>query len=91
MLLTQLDAMRKRLKRRNLLLDEVRKSYLRDVVVVNERLKELEATNPAKKREFDAISLDLRPTRFGPRIHRKAPCPPRERERERERETDACF
>jgi len=55
-LLEMLDSMRKRLKRRNVLLDEVRKAYLKDVVVVRDLL--------TRREEGDkmASSLNLRPT-----------------------------
>lgn len=53
-LLEMLGGMRKRLKRRNVLLDEVRKAYLKDVVVVRDLLSRQECK--------PSTSLNLHPT-----------------------------
>lgn len=53
----EVELLQKRLKRRNLLLDETRKAYLRDVVAVKEALRQ--ADMPMQP---TLTSLDLRPT-----------------------------
>ena len=55
--LDMIDSMRKRLKRRNMLLDDVRTAYLKDVVVVRELLSR---QSPAADKM--TASLNLRPT-----------------------------
>lgn len=53
----EVELLQKRLKRRNVLLDETRKAYLRDVVAVKEALRQ--ADMPMQP---TSTSLDLRPT-----------------------------
>lgn len=60
MLEEKVELLRKRLKRRNLLLDETRKAYLRDVVAVNEAMRRSEV--PQASTTTNSSSLDLRST-----------------------------
>ena len=55
-LLEMLNSMRKRLKRRNILLDDVRKAYLKDVIVVRDLLSRHDRNYKM------TTSLNLRPT-----------------------------
>lgn len=54
----EIDLLRKRLKRRNILLDETRKAYLRDVVVVKEMMRKLPGVDASKI--STTTSIDLR-------------------------------
>ena len=55
-MIEMLQSLRKRLKRRNLLLDEVRSAYLKDVIVLRELLRKNEPPHDGQS------SLNLRPT-----------------------------
>lgn len=54
----EVELLRKRLKRRNILLDETRKAYLRDVVVVKEMMRKLPGVDSSKI--STTTSIDLR-------------------------------